>query len=99
MLRCTRRTVSSGTDNHLLLDVGTSLGLIGRQAEAALRACAITLNRNALPFDPNGPWYTSGLRLGTPAATTLGMGGAEMREIASVIKLVLSSLRVPTTSK
>jgi glycine hydroxymethyltransferase len=92
--------LTGGTDNHLLLlDVGRAFGLTGRQAEAALRECAITLNRNALPFDPNGPWYTSGLRLGTPAATTLGMGAAEMREIASVIKLVLSSVRVPTTSK
>ncbi|MES1209933.1 MAG: glycine hydroxymethyltransferase, partial [Pseudomonadota bacterium] len=59
--------VTGGTDNHLLLvDVGR-LGLTGRQAEAALRAFDVTLNRNAPPGDPNGPWYTSGLRLGTPA--------------------------------
>jgi glycine hydroxymethyltransferase len=50
----------------------------------------ITLNRNSLPFDPNGPWYTSGLRLGTPAVTTLGMGVKEMREIAAITHLVLS---------
>ena len=49
----------------------------------------ITLNRNALPFDPNGPWYTSGLRIGTPALTTLGMGKPEMEEVASIIALVL----------
>ena len=51
----------------------------------------MTLNRNTLPFDSNGPWYTSGLRLGTPALTSLGMGGPEMREIASIMKLILSS--------
>ncbi len=56
-----------------------------------LRECGITLNRNALPFDPNGPWYTSGLRIGTPAVTTLGMGTSQMKEIASIIKLVLSA--------
>jgi glycine hydroxymethyltransferase len=84
--------LTGGTDNHLLLiDVAASFGLTGRQAETALRTCSMTLNRNALPFDPNGPWYTSGLRLGTPAITTLGMGAEEMREIASLIKLVLSN--------
>lgn len=82
---------TGGTDNHLfLLDV-TGFGLNGRQAESVLRECGVTLNRNALPFDPNGPWYTSGLRIGTPAVTTLGMGAAEMKEIASIIKLVLGS--------
>ena len=83
--------LTGGTDNHLLLvDVAETFGLTGRQAEAALRACQITLNRNSLPFDANGPWYTSGLRLGTPAVTTLGMGPAEMREIAKVLKRVLA---------
>jgi len=83
--------VTGGTDNHLLLiDVAATFGLTGRQAESAVRECAITLNRNALPFDVNGPWYTSGLRLGTPAITTLGMGADEMREIARVIRLVLA---------
>jgi glycine hydroxymethyltransferase len=82
--------VTGGTENHLVLvDVGR-LGLTGRQAESALRECRLTLNRNALPYDPNGPWYTSGLRLGTPAATTLGMGAAEMREIAAILRLVLT---------
>ncbi len=82
--------VTGGTENHIVLvDVGR-LGLTGRQAESALRECRLTLNRNSLPFDPNGPWYTSGLRFGTPAATTLGMGAAEMREIAAIIRLVLT---------
>ncbi len=82
--------VTGGTENHLvLIDVGR-LGLTGRQAESALRDCRLTLNRNSLPYDPNGPWYTSGLRLGTPAATTLGMGADEMREVAAIIHLVLT---------
>lgn len=81
---------TGGTDNHLLLIDVRSFGLTGRQAESAVRECRITLNRNSLPFDPNGPWYTSGLRVGTAAVTTLGMGPAEMKEIASVLKLILS---------
>jgi glycine hydroxymethyltransferase len=94
------QVLTGGTDNHLLLvDVGATFGLTGRQAEAALRECAITLNRNALPFDPHGPWYTSGLRLGTPAVTTLGMGVEEMHEIARVIKLVLANVEPATTGK
>ncbi len=84
--------VTGGTDNHLLLiDVDSSLGLTGRQAEASMRKCGLTLNRNSLPFDPNGAWYTSGLRLGTPATTTLGMGADEMREIAAITQLVLTN--------
>ncbi|MGE4583513.1 MAG: glycine hydroxymethyltransferase [Sphaerochaeta sp.] len=81
---------TGGTDNHLMLLDVRPFGLNGRQAESALRECGVTLNRNALPFDPNGPWYTSGLRIGTPAVTTLGMGEPEMKEIASIIALVLS---------
>jgi glycine hydroxymethyltransferase len=83
--------VTGGTDNHLILVNVNPLGLTGRQAESALRECGITLNRNSLPFDPNGPWYTSGLRLGTPAVTTLGMGQAEMTEIAFIVSLVLQN--------
>lgn len=93
------RLQTNGTDNHLmLLDVST-FGINGRQAESALINCGITLNRNALPFDPNGPWYTSGLRIGTPAVTTLGMGPEEMKEIASIIKLVLSNTRPAKITK
>jgi glycine hydroxymethyltransferase len=84
--------LTGGTDNHLMLvDVAKTFGLTGRQAESALRACGFTLNRNALPFDPNGPWYTSGLRIGTPAVTTLGMGADEMKEIARIAKRVLAN--------
>ena len=80
---------TGGTDNHLMLLDVRPFGLNGRQAESLLRECGITLNRNALPFDSNGPWYTSGLRIGTPALTTLGMGEKEMKEISAIIALVL----------
>lgn len=83
---------TGGTDNHLMLiDVRTSCGLTGRQAAGALRECGITLNYNSLPNDPNGPLITSGLRIGTPAVTTLGMGPDEMKTIAKIIKLVVSN--------
>ncbi|MDR1444046.1 MAG: glycine hydroxymethyltransferase [Treponema sp.] len=88
--------LTGGTDNHLLLVNVRSLhqgedALTGRQAESALHECRITLNRNSLPFDPNGPWYTSGLRIGTAAVTTLGMGGGEMEELGAIISLVLKN--------
>lgn len=92
-VRLGMKVATGGTDNHLfLIDVG-NFGLTGRQAESALRQCSITLNRNALPFDPNGPWYTSGLRIGTPAVTTLNMGREEMKEIAAIIRLVLENTK------
>jgi glycine hydroxymethyltransferase len=85
--------LTGGTDNHLVMtDVATAFGLTGRQAESALRTCRLTLNRNSLPFDPNGAWYTSGLRLGVPAVTTLGMGPDEMAEIADIVVSVLSDV-------
>jgi glycine hydroxymethyltransferase len=84
---------TGGADNHLLLIDVRNFDLTGRQAESVLRECGMTLNRNALPFDPSGPWYTSGLRLGTPAVTTVGMGEAEMKEIAAIMKLVLANTK------
>jgi glycine hydroxymethyltransferase len=85
---------TGGTDNHLfLLNIQASHGLTGRQGENALFEAGVTLNRNSLPFDANGPWWTSGLRVGTPAVTTLGMGAAEMAEIAHIIKLVLDGTK------
>ncbi len=84
---------TGGTENHLLLIDVRPFGLTGRQAESAVRECGITLNRNSLPYDTNGAWYTSGLRVGTPAVTTLGMGKTEMREIAAIIKLVLANTK------
>ncbi len=80
------RILSGGTDNHLMvLDVFSSFGLTGRQAEKALLEAGICLNRNTVLHDRNGPWYTSGIRIGTPALTTLGMKEEEMQEVASVI--------------
>ena len=93
------RVATDGTDNHLMLLDVRSFGLNGRQAESLMRDAGITLNRNALPFDPNGPWYTSGLRIGTPAVTTLGMGESEMKEIAAIIALVLRNAKPKLLTK
>ena len=82
--------VTGGTDNHLVLLDVRRFGLNGRQAEAVCRAAGITLNRNVVPDETNGPWYTGGLRLGSAAVTTLGMGADEMREIADVLSSVLT---------
>ncbi len=88
------KVLTDGTDNHIvLLNVQESHGLTGRQAAGALRACGITLNFNSIPFDPNGPLITSGLRLGTPAVTTLGMDIEEMKEIANIIRTVLDATK------
>jgi glycine hydroxymethyltransferase len=85
------RLVSGGTDNHLfLVDVGAKK-LTGKVAEKALDAAGITVNKNAIPFDPNPPMVTSGLRIGTPAVTTRGMGEAEMKTIAGLIAEVLAA--------
>jgi glycine hydroxymethyltransferase len=85
------RIVSGGTDNHLfLVDLGPKK-LTGKVAEKALDHSGITVNKNAIPFDPNPPMVTSGLRLGTPAVTTRGMGLAEMKTIAAWIGEVLAA--------
>jgi glycine hydroxymethyltransferase len=85
------RLVSGGTDTHLfLVDVGAKK-LTGKVAEKALDAAGITVNKNAIPFDPNPPMVTSGLRIGTPAATTRGMGEEEMKTIAGWIGDVLDA--------
>src|SRR6185295_14806540 len=92
LMRRGARLVTGGTDNHLVLcDVHRSYGLTGRQAEAALVDAGIVTNRNTIPGDPNGAWYTSGVRLGTPALTTLGLGPAEMDEVADLIDGTLRS--------
>ncbi len=93
------KIATGGTDNHLMLvDLGET-GINGRQGESVLRECDITCNRNALPFDKNGPWYTSGLRIGTPATTTLGMGVDEMKEIASIIAYIIKNTKPATIKK
>ncbi|HLZ23212.1 MAG TPA: serine hydroxymethyltransferase [Ktedonobacterales bacterium] len=79
------RLVSGGTDNHLMLVDVRPLGVTGRDTEVALEAVHITANKNAIPFDPEPPVRTSGVRLGTPAVTTRGFGAAEMRDVADLI--------------
>ncbi|MBI4282574.1 MAG: serine hydroxymethyltransferase [Chloroflexi bacterium] len=86
------RVVSGGTDNHMVLVDVTPLGVTGQEAEAALEKVNITVNKNAIPFDPQPPRITSGLRLGTPAVTSRGFGSQEMRDIARLIVKVLSSV-------
>jgi glycine hydroxymethyltransferase len=85
------RIVSGGTDNHLMLVDVFSKGLTGKVAEAALGKAAITVNKNAIPFDQNPPMVASGIRLGTPAVTTRGMGEREMDVIAEYISRVLAA--------
>ncbi|MEV4711455.1 glycine hydroxymethyltransferase [Micromonospora sp. NPDC049374] len=90
LLRRGAKLVTGGTDNHLVLIDVTGYGLTGRQAEQALLDSGIVTNRNAVPQDPNGAWYTSGIRVGTPALTTRGLGTAEMDTTAELIHTVLS---------
>ena len=85
------RIVSGGTDNHLMLVDLSPLGITGRDAEKWLDLANITVNKNGIPFDTKGPFVTSGIRVGTPAVTTRGMGGREMQEIAGYIMDVLRS--------
>ncbi|WP_346533544.1 glycine hydroxymethyltransferase [Micromonospora sp. DPT] len=90
LLRRGTKLVTGGTDNHLVLLDVSGYGLTGRQAEQALLDSGIVTNRNAVPQDPNGAWYTSGIRIGTPALTTRGLGVAEMDATAELIHTVLS---------
>ena len=85
------RIVSGGTDNHIVLVDVFSKGITGKVAEAALDKAGITVNKNAIPFDPNPPMVASGIRLGTPALTTRGMGEAEMDLVADYITRALAS--------
>ena len=91
------KVLTGGTDNHLVLFDVRSFGLTGRQAETLLEEAHLTVNRNAIPNDPNGPWYTSGIRIGTPAITSLGMKSDEMREIASMIVSLLQNAKPSVT--
>ena len=83
------RLVSGGTDTHLMLADVTAIGLTGKQAEAVLDVSGITVNKNTIPFDQNPPMTASGIRVGTPAVTTRGMGEEEMAEIANLVAEVL----------
>jgi glycine hydroxymethyltransferase len=84
------RIVSGGTDNHLMLVDVTPMGLSGKQAEDALHAVDLTCNKNLIPYDPRPPMEASGVRLGTAAVTTRGLGPAEIRRIGGWIADVLS---------
>ena len=86
------RLVSGGTDNHLVLADLSPTGITGKQAEEALEAVGIIVNRNSIPFDPRPPQLASGIRLGSPAVTTRGFGPEEMKRIARIIIRVLSHL-------
>ncbi|MCW2492681.1 MAG: Glycine hydroxymethyltransferase [Frankiales bacterium] len=85
------KLVTDGTENHIVLLDVSSFGLTGRQAESALVDSGIVTNRNSVPQDPNGAWYTSGVRLGTPALTSRGFGAAEFDRTAELIVDVLSA--------
>jgi glycine hydroxymethyltransferase len=89
------RIVSGGTDTHLMLVDVASRGVRGREAEDALHAANITVNKNAIPFDPHPPLNPSGIRLGTPALTTRGMGPGEMAQIAKWIAQALERRQQP----
>src|SRR3954469_25830917 len=89
--------VTGGTDNHIVLLDVSSFGLTGRQAESALLDAGVVTNRNSVPADPNGAWYTSGIRLGTPALTTRGFGADDFDRVADLMIDVLRNTTPGTT--
>ena len=91
--------VSGGTDNHLMLVDLRPKNATGKRAEAALGRANITCNKNGIPFDPEKPFVTSGVRLGTPAGTTRGFGAAEFREIGTLIAEVLDGLKAANSDE
>ncbi len=91
--------VSGGTDNHLMLVDLRPKNATGKRAEAALGRANITCNKNGIPFDPEKPFVTSGVRLGTPAGTTRGFGAAEFTEIGNLISEVLDGLKVANSDE
>jgi len=91
--------VSGGTDNHLMLVDLRPKGLKGNVSEKALVRAAITCNKNGIPFDPETPFVTSGLRLGTPAATTRGFGVAEFKQVGMLISEVLNAIAQSSDGK
>jgi glycine hydroxymethyltransferase len=92
------KLVTGGTDNHIVLIDVSGFGLTGRQAETALLESGIVTNRNSVPQDPNGAWYTSGIRVGTPALTSRGFGADEFTLVAGLIADVLQAATPATTS-
>lgn len=91
--------ITGGTDNHLVLLDVSKYGITGRQAESALLDAGVVTNRNSVPQDPNGAWYTSGVRLGTPALTSRGFGAAEFDRVAELIVEVLRNTQPTGTSQ
>jgi glycine hydroxymethyltransferase len=91
LMRRGARLVTGGTDNHLVLIDVSTFGITGRQAESALLDSGIVTNRNSIPRDPNGAWYTSGIRIGTPALTSRGFGPPEFDRVAELIVDVLTA--------
>jgi glycine hydroxymethyltransferase len=92
------RIVSGGTDNHLMLVDLRPKKVTGKDASTALDTAAITVNKNMIPFDPEKPTVTSGIRIGTPAASTRGMGGPEMKQIARLIGRVVDHVTDPAVA-
>jgi len=82
------RLVSGGTDNHLMLVDVRNFNITGKEIERRLDECFITVNKNAIPNDPEKPFVTSGIRVGTPAATTRGLKEEDMMEIARIMGMV-----------
>lgn len=91
--------VTGGTDNHLALIDVSGFGITGRQAESALLDAGVVTNRNSVPNDPNGAWYTSGIRIGTPALTSLGMGPDEMDQVADMMVEIFTGTESAENSK
>jgi glycine hydroxymethyltransferase len=91
LMRRGARLVTGGTENHLVLIDVSAFGITGRQAESALLDSGIVTNRNSIPRDPNGAWYTSGIRIGTPALTSRDFGGADFDRVAELIVDVLTA--------
>ena len=91
------RLVSGGTDNHLMLVDLRPKNITGKEAERLLDEAGVTVNKNAIPNDPESPFVTSGIRIGTPATTTRGMKEADMARIAEIIDLVISEREKPET--
>ena len=85
------RAISGGTETHLALIDVTGVGVTGKVADERCGASGITLNKNSIPFDPNPPAVTSGIRVGTPAVTTQGMGVDQMKVIANLITRAIKS--------
>ncbi len=93
------KLISDGTDNHMMLVDLRNLNLTGKDAEAALERAGITVNKNAIPFETESPFVTSGIRIGTPALTTRGMGTEEMETIADLVVQILRNCNDETVTE